>query len=868
MQAAWRLAINSLSQRPSRSILLILAVALCSALIAAVGCSMASVTAAIKMRIESTVGAADLRIKNAGGTTFDASVIDIVKQWPDAAVIVPRLQDAPALRNERTGKTERVVAFGIDPVAEFTIRPTKLAEGRLVEKDGEILIDNLAAGKLEAKVGDVLDVERFGDPIRLTVVGISKQGPLGAIVDRQECFVTLATAAKMAERPNKINTIEIKLKEGVDHDVAYERYKSQVPAGLSLQQTEKITSGVYKNIESNQIGLYIASVLSFLAAAFIIMTGMTTGITERTRELAVLRCVGATKGQLAIGQLAIGTIVGALGAMIGVPLGMLGAYVLVSLFPDQIPSGFRISPIGLTLGALGAIVAGLIGSTFPAIVAARISPLQGLSIRARVVAKKWVVLALVGGVVLPLVSVAILTLPRSSAVVFWGHVTAGLPALLTGWFLLAVPVTWVIGRALSPVLSKVLALPPHLLSRTIRATPFRHGFTAGAMMIGLSMMVAIWTNGRAVLRDWLDELQIPDAYVAALPGSTLKAGTLERIAQATLKDDPKPFVEQICAVTLQSAESSAAIGIEGLTKYRTTFVGFDPKAFFAMSTLKWFAPTDKAQIEAAIEALERGEGILIARELQVSRKIGVGDKISLKDNGAAHTFTVLGVVGSPGLDIVSKFHNVDDNYVDQALGAVFGNRADLVKYFNNDAVSMLILKLREGVDASAAMGVINRMPATGILYAGTAIEVKKRINDVIGGSLVVFSLVAIGAMLIACLAVANLILASVQARQYEFGVLRALGAQRGMLGRLVIGEALIIAVAACLLGTALGLQAGWSGQRVYMILIGLELSLNPPWGAIALGCGCVLVITLMSSAPTAFRLVRRAPRELLAAVKG
>ncbi|MBL8758838.1 MAG: ABC transporter permease [Phycisphaerae bacterium] len=123
-------------------------------------------------------------------------------------------------------------------------------------------------------------------------------------------------------------------------------------------------------------------------------------------------------------------------------------------------------------------------------------------------------------------------------------------------------------------------------------------------------------------------------------------------------------------------------------------------------------------------------------------------------------------------------------------------------------------------------------------------------------------------MLVACLGVANVIVAGIQARQFEFGVLRALGAQRGLLGRLVLGEAILIAAAACILGTFMGLQGAFGGLQVYRALLGLSLSLPVHVPAIAIGCAAVFAITLGAAVPSAARLVRKPPRELLAAMKG
>ncbi len=156
-----------------------------------------------------------------------------------------------------------------------------------------------------------------------------------------------------------------------------------LPPGLLVQATEKITSGIQKNMESNKIGLLLASVLSFIAASFIIMTGLTTAVGERIRELAILRCIGAFRGQLAQAQIIVGGLIGIAGAAIGAPLGVSIAYLLVVLFPDQLPGGFALSRIGVLLSIWASVAAGLVGALWPAAQAARTSPLEGLSHRSR-----------------------------------------------------------------------------------------------------------------------------------------------------------------------------------------------------------------------------------------------------------------------------------------------------------------------------------------------------------------------------------------------------------------------------------------------------------------------------------------------------
>jgi putative ABC transport system permease protein len=135
-------------------------------------------------------------------------------------------------------------------------------------------------------------------------------------------------------------------------------------------------------------------------------------------------------------------------------------------------------------------------------------------------------------------------------------------------------------------------------------------------------------------------------------------------------------------------------------------------------------------------------------------------------------------------------------------------------------------------------------------------------------SLRVASLVALAAMIIGSLGVGNIVLAGIDARRFEFGVLRAVGASPGVLGRLVVGEVLLLCVAAGVLGTLMGIQASYAAVRLYRLMAGLDVHLVPAYNAIALGWVLLFVIALVMTAPLIIRLMRAQVRELLAATRG
>jgi putative ABC transport system permease protein len=318
-----------------------------------------------------------------------------------------------------------------------------------------------------------------------------------------------------------------------------------------------------------------------------------------------------------------------------------------------------------------------------------------------------------------------------------------------------------------------------------------------------------------------------------------------------------------CAITIQGVNPKGVFYVPGLQQYDTRFIAFEPAKFFRMAELKF----DEGNKETALRRLEEGGAVLVAKEFKTARGLGVGDKVTLSAEGKDYTFDIVGVVTSPGLEIVNEFFDIGETYMQQSVSAVFGSRKDLKEKFGNDAINLIQIAIDQKADDATVMKEARRVG--GVIDAGSGRQIKVEIGKFLSGALLVFSVVAVSAMLVACFGVANLIIAGIQARQFEFGVLRAIGAQKGLLARLVLGEALIIAIAACTLGTVMGAHAAWGGQQMNARIIGLELrNWTPPVGATAAGWGVLIMITLAAAGPAAWRLMRREPRELLASVRG
>lgn len=919
MRPALRLAITSAWRRRVRTGLLTAAVALSAALIAAVACALSSANNAVNARMDATFGAAELRLEPTGrGGFMPESVLDTVRSWPEVEAAAPRLSrdlalqvsrdvftpnDDGTVRKRRANFRVNAMGIGIDPQAESGIRPIRIIAGRAPEGPDEIVLDATLAGRLTyagsleeirklgvlnradaliardgedpipgppatepqseaqaeafnalqgVRLGDTVSVRRLFGSSEVRVVGMSEPPPLGG---RPQAFMTLEglrTATGRGE--GELTQVDIKILPGVDAEALAEARRGEAPEGAVLQTTERITSGLDRNMQSGQFGLALAIMLALLSAAFIIVTGLGAGVVERQRELGMLRCIGASRGQIAQAQLVEGLLIGVVGACIGVPLGVGVAATGAWYYREVLPSGLATPPAMLALAFFGSIFAGLAGAIWPAVRASRTSPMGALVSRARAPRPiTMVVLAVLGLALLAVQGLAV-GLPNDGQVVFWSYATFGLPAMFVGYFLLGPPVLLLLASVLAGPLSLVMGLPGKVVGRSVRSMPYRLGFTSGALMTGLALMISNWITGGAMLRDWLGQIDFPDAFVSGLRLTEESRDALEQL----------PFVERTCAVTLFPVETDA-FGIRALQTYQTTFVAFEPEPFFEMTRLVWVEGDE----DYAKRRLIEGGAVIVAREFNVAQGLGVGDTFTCRVQGESFDFEVVGVIASPGLEIVGQYFNAGEDLARQAVHAVFGTRQDLIDRFGVRAIHLIQLDLDDAFDDEVAVAEIRDVLfGSGVLDAGSGRQIKREIETVAGTTLAVFSAVAIMAMLVACFGVTNLIVAGIHARRYELGVLRAIGASRGAVARLILAEAILIALGAIVLGTGLGFQAAWAGQRLYALLAGLTLSLRPPVGALAFSWGVTIVLTLLAAAPAVIALARRKPLDLLGARGG
>ena len=858
MRALWPFARRSLLGRRGRTALLVAAVALATSLVVAVTSGMRSAQDSLELSIARAMGETDARVVHRYAEPFEASLLDRVRAWPGVERAAPRLNGSITLvhpdANDEDGRPRRatVQARGVDPREDGFFREVEIERGRRIEADGEAVLDPKTATALRAEPGATLRIQRFGKPVEVKVVGVYKRPALGAL-QRPVIEIALGTLSDATRREGKLTGISIALADGVDVEAWCATHATELVDPMLCEPAERVRTGLDKQVAASEVSTLLATMIAFLSCAAIIATGMTTAVLEEMREMGIARAIGASRAQLFGAQLVVGGAIGLAGGLVGAPIGLGLVAILARIYAEYLKAGASVDLRGLAIALAAALGAGLVGALFPALRAARISPLAALAIRARPPQRGAVWIA-VAGAALCMAIWAALLLPESRDTRFWLYAFGGLPLLHVAWFLLSVPILGIVARLASPVLERALGLPRGLLAASVARMPWRLGFTAGALMVAVSILVSTRSNGDAIIRDLRERVRFADGFIFCTSG--LSKDDQARIAAIPGVAGALP----IGYLPLKMA-GEQVFGVEGLGPSNVVCVGFDPKPFLELNRLEWL----QGSPDTAIPRLESGDAVLVAPEFLIAKKLGVGSTIRLGSGANEADFEIVGVVTAAGLDIATQTFGMRQIYMEQAVSCVFMDFSAVERHFKTREAFMMQLRLEgmpdEAGDARLSDAIADAVPGA-VFTSGRAI---RGLVDEVGGTvLAVTAAVAFAALCLAAFGVGSVVAAGIDARRREFGVLRAVGGSTRTVVSLVLAETTLMALAALVSGTGLGLQLAWMGVSLYRDFAGLELAWVVPTAGIALGGAVVVAVALVAATPAVVRLARRPARELLA----
>lgn len=640
--------------------------------------------------------------------------------------------------------------------------------GRAPRETGEVAVDRRTFAAAEVAVGDDVTVLTETGLRPATLVGVLSFGdtdsPLGATVVTMPYEDVVASVGA----PGQIDAVVVRAAGLVAPDVLADRLAAAMPgvevltgAELTVENRDGVAEGL--NLLSTFL-MAFAGVAMFVGA-FIIHNTFSIVIAQRTRELALLRAIGASRPQLLRGVLAESLLVGAgasllgVGAGIGVGVGMRALLEAAGLSFD--------GPVQVTGELVVPFLAGLIvcvlAALHPALQATRVAPIAAMRddavAEAAAAGRRRVVL---GGVTLALGTAAVIAGLSGSALSLLGIgsliVLVGLRVLLPAF---AAPAARLLGG-----LAAVRGISGRVARDNAARNPKRTAATASALVIGVGL-VGFATIVAASAKHAVDRA-VNDAVVADL---VVDAGTFSPGLPPAVADD----IRELDGV---AAVSPIRIGTALVDGGETMIAAYDPATIASVLEL------GVASGELADLA---GDSIALQADTAADLGVAVGDQL-----------TVGFPTGERSLDVVATY---DERFVS-------GNHLIGIDTFAAGFPVQLdqdVLVVVEPGQEQAVEGAIEALTAD---FPTVGVQDREEFRRQTAGQIdqflaIIYGLLAL-AVVIALIGIANTLSLSIHERTREIGLLRAVGMSRRQVRSAVRWEAAIVA----LLGTLLGIGAG------------------------------------------------------------
>ncbi|AMV31547.1 FtsX-like permease family protein [Pirellula sp. SH-Sr6A] len=641
------------------------------------------------------------------------------------------------------------------------------------------------------------------------------------------------------------------------------------------------------SVSSQRSQSYAATGFASLASVFIIFSLLSMGVSERTREFALLRAVAFSRLQIA-GVVGIESfILAAIGWFCGLVLGFCLLFIGSRWMPGLFASGatlgwttFKLTAATVLLGAIGAAV-------LPAWRATRIRPLEAISVSRVAAPGTWhystmTVVGLLLAITAP-VTVFLLPLPDQWRV--WCYSMVTYPALLIGMVLLTPIVVRLSERLFGSPLSKLFGIDPRLFHTQLSTNLWRTIGATLALSVGLGLYASTQTWGFSMLKPFMPGDWLPDMLVSFQPGGLDDQGLdAVRKAEGVENSSVTPLAIEQAKFDWGDDEAPGRI-----THDNAVLFGIDAQEILTGNAPLVPVNFVQGNRDDVVSRLKSGGTCVVSRDFQVTSGLRVGQKVKFIPPNAPSQrveYEIVGVVEMPGWQWITKFSGVRRHFV-RTASMMFVDRQTVRKDFQLNRTEFCWLNLKPGTklpEIEAAMQKIAEQFATGNIQAdglgtvtsyrpfarATATETVRRsitirAKDMIWG----MSQLPLITLFIMSLAVVNAVIASVRSRQWEFGILRSIGTTRLQLVKIVIAETLLIGLSACMLSLSFGLIAGWCG--VGMALYGNwgQYFGTPeflvPWQQLGFGFVITLSLCAIAAAWPAFRIGRAEPLSLLAA---
>jgi putative ABC transport system permease protein len=877
-----KLALSNLLVHRARTLLTAAAIALSVSLVVSVTSGYASVEAMAYRFVARYMGSADAVITRRSMTVnqFSESLVDQLRADPDVKRVTGRLE-VDNVFTDAKGEVHKQHLIGLRRPVDTRVENLEPAKGAWFDTpDGDVaVIDQVAAQIGAVSVGDTFPLVGLRETLHLKVTGIV-QKPQVLAAHIQSIYLPLETLQKFVDpgRSPMVNHVQVDLKPNVKESEFAARWTAKLAAidpALTLRLGRDVRQVVDSNLQVVHLLSYLGGSVSMLAATFIIFSALSMGVTERSRTLAMMRAIGAQRGQVATLVVVEGLALSGFAVLIGVPLGWLWLYLLYLKVQHLLPNGFGISWGGVLFAAGGSLLAALLASLLPAWWATRVRPLEAMAPAASAPSVRAPYIAALFGLLLIAIDPLILFLPRIDFLYGWvaepvafgkvvliaAHFILGLPTLMLGFFLLAPLFVVVLEKLVGPLVARVMGLNFALLRQQLSGGMWRAAGTCSALMVGLSILIAMETQGHSMLSAWKLPDKFPDVFIVSW-GTGLNDKEIQQLAdmKGIRKGDLMPVAVAAPESPLFGSKSGlAALGMAAITPNATMFLGVPPDQAMRMMELK-FTEGNKAD---ATRMLNEGNHVIVTDEFSQLRHLGLGNTLVLTTDKGDVPFGIAGVVSSPGMDLINAKFDMGQQFDQRTAGSIFGSLADARKYFGAEVIHLFAANLDAGTDKDQVLKDVQKRLGDRDLQAGDVRQIKQTMEENFRELLLLVAVVPFAAMMVASLGVTNTIMASIRTRRWQLGVLRSVGLTQSQLIRLVFSEALLVGVVASGLGSAAGGVMAVDARQLSYLINGYHPPFAVAWNYVLLGWGIVMGVSLAAAAWPALSVARAEPLALL-----
>ena len=700
--------------------------------------------------------------------------------------LLKRVQDVDGVRVAEAGvfaqvsirdkKGDRIGAGGapnfISSVSNEPFNAFRYVQGRAPTTPDQVGLDLKTAQDKGFHVGDRITVVGLPGAKTYTISGTARFGTESSLAGAAVVIATLPESQRMAGYQGKVDNITVAADAGVTPAelktrIAQALRGERIAVRTGQEEADRQANDLQDQLGFLQTALLVFGFIAVFVGAFVIYNTFSITVAQRTRELALLRTLGATRRQVLRSVVFEALIVGFIAAVIGLAGGLLIAPGLMALFKAL---GADLPHTGSVIRARTVIVALVVGtlvtvvaSLSPAARSTRIAPVVALReglVEQRRTSKVRLVLAGVLGVV----GLAMLLLG------LFGSASGGSAALLMG---LGAAVIFLAVALFSPVLVRPIAalvgaplqratgITGRLARENTLRNPARTATTAAALMIGVALVafVAIFAAG---LRGSIDKsvdgtFPTGNLIVVNKDGFTpLPASVSGAIASV-------PDVQQAAAVRFGSAKVQGKSGT-------TPVIGIDADAA-RLYRAEW-----KQGSQATFSQLG-SDGVVVDANSGVGKDRRVGDRLVLTTpTGKRVTYVIRGLLDANDFSLLG--------------GGIVVPTDRLTRDFNIRDDAFVFVKFRPGANDRTTRAAVDRVLTSRYPNAEsqTRDEFKDSQNAQITPLLVLIYVLLALSVLVSIFGIVNTLALSTYERTRELGMLRAIGTSRRQIRSIVRQE--------------------------------------------------------------------------------